>query len=503
MTPEDSHPILQPGRNCWKMASADRMAVVIDAANYFRHLRDAMLQAERRILLIGWDFDTRISLVHEDEAKAGAKDGNGAGNGAIPHRLGEFLSWLVEHRPDLEIHILKWDLGTIQALGRGSTPLFILDWITSERIRFRLDSAHPPTGAHHQKIAVIDDVLAFCGGIDTTADRWDTREHLDDDPRRARPTTGRAYGPWHDVATAATGPAARLLGEVARDRWLRATGEELDALPPLPPIWPEGLEPLVEGAMVAVSRTMPEYGDAPAIDEIAHLYLDAIASARQSLYIESQYFAARSVAEAICARLAEPDGPEIVVVNPETANGWLEEKVMGASRARLLEEVGNADRHGRFRIYCPVTEGGTPIYVHAKVLVVDDRLLRVGSSNLNNRSLGFDSECDLSLEAPAGAAGDSIRRRIVDLRNDLLAEHLGTTPEAFAAAVEAEGSLIRTIEGLRGPGRSLVPFEPPELGTFGENVLAENGFLDPEGTSAEWRRVGLADLVPWSRGTRG
>ncbi len=93
----------------------------------------------------------------------------------------------------------------------------------------------------------------------------------------------------------------------------------------------------------------------------------------------------------MAARLREPDGPEIVVVNPETADGWLEEKAMGSARARLLRLVRAADRFGRFRLYTPVAAGGTPIYVHAKVLVMDDRLLRIGSSNLNNRSLGYDT----------------------------------------------------------------------------------------------------------------
>lgn len=296
---------LEEGRNCAYIAQADRVAMIVDAADHFRHLRSAMLKARHDILLIGWDFDTRIRLVP-----------GGEGLGA-PRKLGRFLNWLARRRPELRIRILQWNLGTLQAFGRGSTPLFIANWMSSKRITFKLDAAHPVGAAHHQKIAVIDGTLAFCGGIDMTGDRWDTRDHLDDDPRRRRPTTHRRYGPWHDVSTCVTGPAAAALSAVARDRWKRATGETLDPPPPAPDIWPDGLEPSVENARTGISLTMPPYGGEPGIHQVEKLYLDAIGRARKYLYIESQYFASRRVAEAICARLAEPDPPEIVIVNPE------------------------------------------------------------------------------------------------------------------------------------------------------------------------------------------
>ena len=124
--------------------------------------------------------------------------------------LGDFLSWLPKHREHLNIYVLKWDLGMIQALGRGMTPLFIVDWITDKRLHLKLDYAHPVGAAHHQKIVVIGDSLAFCGGIDMTADPWDTPEHLDDNPLRTKPS-GRTYGPWHNATAAVDGDAARAI----------------------------------------------------------------------------------------------------------------------------------------------------------------------------------------------------------------------------------------------------------------------------------------------------
>jgi phospholipase D1/2 len=333
---------------------------------------------------------------------------------------------------------------------------------------------------------VIDDALAFCGGIDITAARWDTREHRDEHPHRRRPTSRRHYGPWHDITTAVSGEAARVLGELARDRWEAATGERLLAPMPGAPIWPDRLCPVATDHPVAISRTLPEYDARAEVREIEALYLEIIRQARHSLYIESQYFASRRIAEAMAARLREPDGPEIVVINPHSAEGWLTAEVMGAARARLLRLVREADLYDRFRLYTPVAEGGTHIYVHAKVVVVDDRLLRVGSSNLNNRSMGFDTECDLSIEVDS-ASDPQLRASIMGLRNDLLAEHLGVNNDVVMRTIqEMGGSMVQAIDRLRGEGRTLLPFKPPEYSKIEEDTLGENDLLDPESTSTSW-----------------
>ena len=487
---EDATPasdILRPGDTCWRIERADRLSVIVDAADYFATFRSIAQKARHSLLLIGWEFDTRIDLDRLD------------GDSEVPNRLGRFLSWLVRNRPELQIHMLEWDVGLLLALGRGSTPLRVADLVSSKRVRLQLDHAHPLGAAHHQKIVVIDDVLAFCGGIDMTAGRWDTCAHEDRDPLRVSPTLRRPFEPWHDVTTVVDGDAARALGELARTRWLRACGEQIAPPPRVPRIWPEGLVPTLVGVEVGISRSAPDYDGRTGVREIEALYLAIIKVARQHLYIESQYFASRRIAEAMAERLREPDGPEIVVVNPLSAEGWLEEEVMGSSRAKLLRLIQRSDRYGRFRLYTPVAQGGTPIYVHAKVLIMDDRLLRVGSSNLNNRSMGYDTECDLTVEVGLGDPNEADRRhRIAALRADLLAEHLGVSSNHVEAALVQVGeSLIAAIEVLRSDGRSLVPFEAPELNSLEEEVLAENELLDPERASWRWRPLGLSELLPW------
>jgi phosphatidylserine/phosphatidylglycerophosphate/cardiolipin synthase-like enzyme len=381
-------------------------------------------------------------------------------------------------------------MGAMESLRRGELPAALVMRRAPDRLEFFGDHHHPVGGAHHQKIVVIDDCLAFAGGIDVTADRWDTSEHLDRHPLRRRPSSHRLTGPWHDVTSLVSGPAARAIGDLARERWESGTGRALEPVEDAEACWPEDVEPLLTDVDVAVSRTRPEHGGTSLVHEIELLWLAAIAAAKRFVYIESQYFANRRIAEAMAERLREDDGPEFVVVNPETAQGWLSEKAMGVARAKLLAMLREVDVHDRFRLYVPVTDERQPVYVHAKVMVVDDRLLRIGSSNLNNRSMGLDTECDLSIEAVAGAPRqEEIAATIVGFRDRLLAEHLGVDPEDVAAAVAETGSLVRGIEQLRRPtGRSFVPFEPPDLGPV-DLTLADTELLDPEKTPNRWRRV--------------
>jgi phospholipase D1/2 len=463
----NSSQVTKAGRNCWRIERAGRLALIVDAEAYFKAIKEAILQAKHSVFLIGWDFDTRIKFEPEGKTLDG------------PNKLGPFLRWIDKHRSDVHVFVLKWDLGAIQALGRGTTPLAILDWMTSKRIHFKLDGAHPTGAAHHQKVVVVDDVLAFCGGIDMTADRWDTREHRDDDPRRRRPS-GRHYGPWHDVSTVVDGNVALALGELARERWKWASGEDLPAPDRGDHIWPASVEPLFHDIDVGIARTMPEYEGRGEVREIERLYLDAIAAARDTIYCESQYFASRHIAEAMAKRLREKYGPEIVIINPESADGFLESVAMDTARYRLLKLIAEADKHDRFRMYTPVTKGGEPIYVHAKVTIVDDRLLRVGSSNFNNRSMGFDTECDLVIEALTGRPGvRAVREQIIHVRNDLVAEHLGKTAADVGTAVRRCGTLGAAIESLRRNGRSLQPYIPPKPSGVSE-ALSESDLLDPE-----------------------
>lgn len=461
--------LLTPGQTCWRMGRADRLATIIDAADYFRHVKAAMLRAQRRIMLVGWDFDARMTFERGSRTLPG------------PNQLGAFLYWMLWKRTALEAYLLKSNLRLIPALDGiwyGVTPVAFLNQVSSRRMRFAIDGAHPTGSVHHQKIAVIDDAVAFCGGVDLTIDRWDTSVH--EHGSRNRRTVGRSYGPRHEVAAAVDGAAARALAEQARDRWRAATGQDLAPVEAKHATWPTGLKPSLRGVDVGIARTLPELAGRPEVREVEALNLAAIAAARQTIYLENQYLAARRLVEALAARLTEDDGPEVVIVLPRRSESPLEQQAMDSARHRLIQVLWEADDHGRLGIYWPVTDGGTPIYVHSKVMVVDDRLLRVGSSNFNNRSMGFDSECDLAIEAGPHASDDGdVCGHIVAVRNRLVAEHLGVSVDELEATMRDGRSLLTAINTLRGQGRSLREFTRQTVA--GEaSPLAETELMDPD-----------------------
>jgi phospholipase D1/2 len=141
----------------------------------------------------------------------------------------------------------------------------------------------------------------------------------------------------------------------------------------------------------------------------------------------------------------------------------------------MIERLRAADGEGRFRIWHPVNAAGEPIYVHAKVIVIDDRLLRIGSSNLNDRSMGFDTECDVAVEG----AEATTREAILTFRHRLVAEHLGVAPGAVAEACAAKGSLIAAMEVLSDPdGRGLREIVRLEEGPL-DALMANRHLLDP------------------------
>jgi len=456
---------LEEGRNCWRIERATRASVIVDADDYFTVARAAMLKARHRVMLVGWDFDARIEFGRNHD------DGG-------PRSVGDFILWLVERTPGLEVFLLRWDVGALKTLGRGSTILTVLKWMRHPRIHTKLDGMHPLGASHHQKIVVIDDCFAFCGGIDMTGCRWDTRAHRDDDPNRHLPD-GKPYDPWHDATSALEGPVAKALGDLSRDRWERAGGHPVGPVPGKDDCWPDALPVHFTDVDVAIARSIPANGDQEPAREIEQLYLDHIGSARRWIYAESQYFASRRIGEAIARRLDEPDGPEIVIINPVTAQGWLEPIAMDSARARLFETLRRRDPGSRLRMYHPHTHGGVPIYVHAKILIVDDDVLRVGSSNFNNRSMRLDTECDVAIHRDLGDNADRVAA-ISDIRAGLLAEHLGLTAKEVNASIAETGSLIATIEALRHRHNKLRPYSVPDLPAV-EKWLADNEVLDPEG----------------------
>lgn len=470
----------------WRYVKASRAHVVVDAAAYFELMHDAMLAARQRILLVGWDFDSRIRLA------GGRRWWNLPRKDRFPARLGALMVWLVRRRPELQVRVLKWNFGALKFVFRGSMILDMIRWLFQPGIDFKFDSAHPLGCSHHQKIVVIDDRMAACGGIDMTSDRWDTPAHLHEDPRRRR-VNGKPYAPWHDITMVLEGDAACALGDLGRERWSRAGGKPLEPCQPqVESPWPERLAAEFRDVEVGIARTRAAYRGSAAISEVKALFLEQIARARRFIYIESQYFASRSIAEAIARRVTGPSPPEIILINPLTADGWLAQAAMDSARVRLFHAIAEVDHSRAFRAFMPLTSGGTQIYVHAKLMIVDDEVVRVGSANLNNRSMGLDTEADVFIDA-ARPGNEGIVPAITRLRHRLLAEHCGIEAERVPELLDRHGSMAGMIDALLETGRSnakrLEPFTLRPL-TEAEKALADTALLDPERPDEMFEPIG-------------
>lgn len=431
--------ILKAGENCLGIHPVGRSGILVDARDYYRAFLKAAVGARNYILMAGWQFDSDVRLLRG----ADAKDYDG------DVRLLPFLKTLCERNPGLNVYILAWDFTFLFSLDREWFQKWIFEtWGGHERIHFLDDESHAVGASHHQKLVVIDGTIAFAGGMDICAGRWDDRLHRERHPERVD-ASGDDFGPVHDVQACVAGPAAEALAGLFLERWAAAGGDPID-LPPSPGRAPslENEIPL-EAGQVAVSRTrartvLPRQDE---IREIRSLYLDAIDAAERFIYIENQYFTSRAVHDALLRRFedAQRPGLSVAVILPRRAHTMIEQASLACAQENLLASLAEAASLGghRFGAYSPVAghaSGDVQIYIHSKILIVDDRFLSVGSANTTNRSMGLDTELNLSWEAAPG--DDAAIRSIRGLRLNLLAEH------AAVGEIPGEDDLVGVLEGL-------------------------------------------------------
>jgi phosphatidylserine/phosphatidylglycerophosphate/cardiolipin synthase-like enzyme/uncharacterized membrane protein YdjX (TVP38/TMEM64 family) len=468
--------ILRPGENLWRLERAQRAAVILDGADYFLAVRQALLKARRQAFIVGWDIHSQTRLVGE----------SGEADDGYPVLFGEFLTALARRRPDFKISLLLWDYAVLYAGERELFPSYTFRWSTPPQVMFCLDDAVPIGSSQHQKLIVIDDAVAFSGGLDVTVRRWDTAAHAVDNPLRVDPA-GNAYPPFHDVQMLVDGKAAAALAELARNRWQLAADENPGPVSPYGDPWPDSVAPDFTDVDVGIARTCPHYNQRTEVREIERLYCDAIAAAESNIYIENQFLTCTHIAERLATRLREREELQVLAVVPHDHEGWLEGQSMRHGRLRFMQILQHAGVADRVRVLAPwVTDGGrtTAKMVHSKVMIVDDRLLRVGSANLNNRSMGTDTECDLAIEATTPA-----QRRIVSgIRDRLLADHCGVTTAEVAAVVDRSPSLFDAIDGLSEGSHRLQPTH--DVGSGSELLLPYlDKVADPE------RPIGAEEMV--------
>ncbi len=400
------------------------------------------------------------------------------------------------------------------------------------------DMRVPPGGSHHQKLVVLRHRaeprrdVAFVGGIDLCWGRRDDASH-DGDPQGV--PMAEVYGarpPWHDVQAAIRGPAVGDVEAVFRERWedpgpltrnpvhrLADLFRHEDTRPdPLPPQFPD--PPACGPHAVQLLRTYAHRGTrypfAPRGERsIARGYLKALRRARSLIYIEDQYLWSPEIAESFAEALRA--NPELLMIgvlplHPDQ-DGPLAgtPQVLGRNQALSVLERAGGDR---FAVYGIENARGVPIYVHAKVCVVDDVWMTVGSDNFNRRSWTYDSELTCAvLDETAdgrepldpGGHGDGARRLPRDLRLSLAREHLDLPSDDdtglldpadfFAAYASCATALERWHEGgrrgPRPPGR-LRLYHRPSLSpwTTAWATPLYRMVCDPDGRPRAMRRSG-------------
>jgi len=465
--PNDPH-ILTAGYSCWRISEAPKASFLVDAEAYFHAFREAAKLAQKSIFICGWDIDSRLALLREDP-----KDN-------YPIHLREFLNTLADKKKGLQIYILIWDFAMLIGLDREWFPLYKLDWKTHRSIQLAMDDLHPVGASQHQKIIVIDDVLAFVGGLDLTKNRWDTPEHNPEDERRKNPD-GEFYRPHHDVQMMVAGKTATDLGEFFRQRWKLVTGDRIAAAPDslIDPPWPEQIKPDVYNCDVGIARTIAQFRGSPAVREVEKLYLDTIEKAEKYILIENQYLTSPKISHALAGSLKKKNGPEVIIVLPLTTDGWISQQIMDQLRYRALQEMRQADEYGRLGVFYAHQDGlqdEDSIKIHSKLMVADDNLVRIGSSNLNNRSMGLDTECDLAVET---YRNPDQQKAVADFCSKLLAEHLGVDKDSFQKSLKETGSRLKTIQQLQGNERTL-KILAPQIDESVELVAMHQDLLDPE-----------------------
>jgi phospholipase D1/2 len=448
--------LLRPGQTCWRTNIATRATLLVDGEQYFSALRTALLQARQQILIAGWDLDSRTVLPRTaDEGDVDA-----------PEELGALLGFIRRTRPGVEIHVVRWDYHWFYSDDREADTARRLQELG---VAFHHDDCHPVTGCVHHKVVVIDAALAFCGGIDLTHKRWDSCAHDPGDSRRRDPN-GKPYIPVHDTQLCVAGPIVRDMADYLHETW-PTTAPRPGRIEAESPPWPTGLRVEFRDIRVGVSRTLPASTRHVPVREIEAFYLAAIAHTSSSLYIENQYFTSTRIATAIAEQFKRKSELQGLLVGMDRPKTQAELHTMGYGRSAFCRILAEAGVIARVPVVAAFS-ANAGINVHSKLAVFDDRWLTVGSANLNRRSMGFDVECNLILEASTLEHREQIRQ----IRNGLLAEHLGMSTHEVEDALETHG--LQNLPDAAQRSRRLVRIDPQQNTAALGPILAP--IFDPE-----------------------
>jgi phosphatidylserine/phosphatidylglycerophosphate/cardiolipin synthase-like enzyme len=465
--------------------SVSKTCLLIDGRNYYREFYRAAKKARSFILIAGWQFDSTVKILRGQDA--------GAAEGDIEFL--SFLNSLSRNNDQLEIYVLAWDFSALFALDREWFQAWTFNWTANSRVYFSFDSNHPVGASHHQKFVIIDGQMAFVGGMDIRSGVWDGRDHRADNPDRID-EEGLPYEPYHDIQSFHIGQVADALTALFIQRWKDSTSEELNLDIP-GDIVSFGVEDAIAlpAEKVAISRTKAFTIDNNDewIREIRSLYLDAIDAAEKLIYIENQYFSSQAVYKALMDRMNDTNRSrlQIILITPRAHHSFLEDISIGNAEQKIFHSLmETASRAGhRIGIYHTLAQGSKngetmSTYIHAKLMIVDDRFITVGSANLSNRSMGLDTELNVAWDAAEENSGEELVRSIRSVRAGLLEEHIGKNVAYDLEGVESQNGLVDFLNGLAGNSESrLRQYDEKEFiknNKSPENPKPKDFALDPE-----------------------
>jgi phosphatidylserine/phosphatidylglycerophosphate/cardiolipin synthase-like enzyme len=393
------HALEPDGSNLWAQGPPPPRAgcaleVLIDGASALPEIARALSGAREYVHITGWHLAPYFELERDER----------------PVVLGRLLAELAER---IDVRVLVWAGAPVPLFHptRKEVAQAVRTLVRGTRIRCVTDPREHPFHCHHEKTVVVDGKLAFVGGIDLTdaaGDRFDDQSH----PARRR------IG-WHDVAARLTGPVVQDVDDHFIMRWREVTGEQLERHPPP--------EPTGERTVQIVRTVADGMYDAFPKGEfrILESYVRALRSAERLIYLENQFLWAPEIVAILADKLRAPpsDDFRLVIVVPARANNGQDDT---AGQLGVLTEAD--DERGRFlaaSIRSLSDHRDDPLYVHAKVGIVDDRWLTIGSANLNAHSLFNDTELNVVCQDPELARDTRIR---------LWSEHLQLGPDTIAAA---------------------------------------------------------------------
>jgi phospholipase D1/2 len=485
-------PAIAPGSTCQALTTFDRARVLVDAESYYTAFCRAALGARRYIYITGWQFDTMARLLRPEPGLPPPH----------PIELLPFLNYLCEATPALEIYITAWDYSVVYALEREWLQKLRFDFQSHARVHFEFLNHPEPGGCHHQKLVIVDGRVAFLGGLDLCDARWDTRRHRKGDPSRID-VHGKPYKPFHDIQVMLDGPVVADLERLFLEGWRIATGSELsgahnsETAGPMSALSSDAVEALasdlglpLRARHIGVSRT-DWTAEGTIITEIQQLFERSILAAERFIYIETQYFTSKALAEVLYYRIADATRPklQIVLVMPDGADSPKEDFVLGNRQRRVRRFIADAARHFGHDFHLLMSSESTEsepcpaTFIHSKLMIVDDEFLTIGSANFTNRSMRIDREVNVAwqaaLEEPALA--EQLKRDIRALRVSLLAEHSGASDAEIFADMGGLIARLAEVSPCKLQGQALPAAEeddPLLIAIFDPSGPIEWGSID-------------------------